>query len=95
MIEFKNNLIKVRCLECKEEHFIEMKYIETNKTQRSFGFEYEYTYIGELKCSDCNEPMKLLTTIFEYPKGVLNYHETNNESCLVIDYITNDSFNVL
>jgi len=39
--------------------------------------------------------MRLLTTIFEFPKGFLIYHETNNESCLVMDDITNDSLNVL
>jgi hypothetical protein len=94
MIEFKNPLIRVRCLECKEEHFIEMKYVCTHKEQRSLGFEYEHTYGGELKCSHCYQEMKLLTTIFEYPKGFLNYHETNNESCLVMDDIINDSFNI-
>ncbi len=95
MIEFKNPLVRVRCLECKEEHFIEMKHEGTEKKQRSISFEYEYTYRGELKCSHCGEDMKLLTTIFEYPKGDLNYHETNNESCLVMDEICDDSFNVL
>jgi len=36
--------------------------------------------------------MKILTTIFEYPKGILNYHETNNKSCLLMDDITDESF---
>lgn len=39
--------------------------------------------------------MRVLTTIFEFPEGVLNYHETNNKSCLVMDGITEDSLNVL
>jgi len=93
MVEFKNPLVRVRCLECRKEHFIEMKHIGTEKKQRSISFEYEHTYRGELKCSHCGEEMKLLT--FEYPKGFLNYHETNNESCLVMDDITDDSLNVL
>jgi len=46
MIEFKNPLVRVRCLECREEHFIEMKYIGTDKEQRSIGFEYEHIYRG-------------------------------------------------
>lgn len=95
MINFKNNLIKVRCLECKKEHLIEMKCIGTYKDQRSIGFEYEYTYSGELKCSYCCENMKLLTTIFEYPKGILNYYETNTESCLVMNEITEEILNIL
>lgn len=95
MIEFKNPLIRVRCLECKEQNFIEMKLIGTEKEQRSLGFEYEHIYRGELKCSHCSEEMRLLTTIFEYPKGFLNYQETNNKSCLVMDDITKDSFNVV
>ena len=57
MIKF-NNKIRVRCLECKEEHFIEMKYIVTDKEQRSIGFEYEHIHKGKLKCS-CGEDMKL------------------------------------
>jgi hypothetical protein len=95
MVEFKNPLIRVRCLECKEEHFIDMKHIGNDKEQRSISFEYQYIYRGELKCSHCGEVMRLLTTIFEYPKGILNYHKTNNESCLVMDDITDDSLNVL
>ena len=95
MIEFKNPLVRVRCLECREEHLIEIKHIGTDKEQRIIGFEYEHIYKGELKCSNCEEDMRLSTTIFEFPKGFLNYHETNNESCLVMDDITDDSLNVL
>jgi hypothetical protein len=95
MVEFKNPLVRVRCLECKEENFIELKYIGTDKQQRSIGTEYEHQFRGELECSHCGEEMRLLTTIFEFPKGNLNYHETNNESCLVMDDITDDSLNVL
>lgn len=72
-----------------------MKYIGTDEEQRSVSFEYEHTYRGELKCSHCGEDMRLLKTIFEYPKGFLNYHETNNESCLIMCSITDDSLNVL
>ena len=95
MIEFKNPLARVRCLECREEHFIEMKHIGTDKEQRSIGFEYEHIYRGELKCSHCGEDMRLLTTILEFPKGFLTHHETDNKSCLVMDDITDDSLNIL
>ncbi len=90
MMKFKNPFVRVRCLECREQHFIEIKHIGTEKQQRSISLEYQHTYRGELKCS-CSEEMKLLITIFEYPKGILNYHETNNESCLVMDDISEDS----
>jgi len=49
MIEFKNNIIKVRCLECNEEHFIEIKHIGTSKEQKNISFEYEHIYRGGLK----------------------------------------------
>lgn len=95
MIKFKIPKLRVRCLECREEHFIEMKHIGTDKEQRSLGFEYEHTYRGELKCSHCGEDMKLLTIIFEYSKGFLNYYETSEESCLTMDELTDNSFNVI
>lgn len=91
MIELKNNKIRVRCLECKDEHFIEMKLINTDKVQRSVSFEYEYTYYGELACT-CGENMKIEIIIWEYPKGILNYHDISNESCLSMDELTEDYF---
>lgn len=94
MIEFKIPKLRVRCLECKKEHFIDMKLSNADKVHRSISFEYEYTYYGELKCS-CNENMKLETIIFEYPKGILNYYETSEESCLTMDTLTDETFNVL
>jgi len=93
MIEFKNK-IRVRCLECSEEHFIEMKLIGTEKQQRTISFEYEYIFRGELRCS-CDEEMKLLTTIYEYPKGILNYIDHGDESCITMDEITEDSINII
>ncbi len=73
MIEFKNNKIRIRCLECREEHYINREYKNTEKQQRSFGFEYEHTFLGELSCS---------------------HIDNSNESCLIMDDITNDSLNV-
>ena len=95
MIEFKNALVRIRCMECKEEHFIEMKHIGTDKEQRNMGFEYEHIFRGELKCSNCGEDMRIISTIYEYPKGIINYIETNNESCLEMDEITGDSLNII
>lgn len=93
MVEFKIPKLRVRCLECKKEHFIEMKLKKTDKVQHSISFEYEYTYYGKLKCS-CGEKMKLETMIFEYPKRILNYYENAEESCLTMDTLTDDTFNV-
>ena len=44
-MEFKDK-VRVRCLECREDHVIEMNCIETDKSQRSLGFEYEHTFRG-------------------------------------------------
>ena len=49
MIEFKNPFIRVKCLECREDNFIEIKYVGIDKKQRSIDFEYEYIHRGELK----------------------------------------------
>ena len=92
MIQLKDLLIKVKCLECGKQQLIEMKHIETEKAQRDLGFEYEHIYQGKQKCIHCEEEIKVETLIFEYPKGFLNYHETNNESCIILDDITDDSF---
>ena len=47
MIKFENSKIRVRCLECKEEHFIEMKHIGTEKEQRTLGYEYALPLIRD------------------------------------------------
>ena len=91
MIKFKNNKIRVRCLECREEHFIEMKLIGTEKEQRTISFEYEYTYRGEQVCSYCGEKMRVLSVIYEYPKGFLSYIDNGDKSCLIMDDMDENS----
>ena len=87
MIELNTNKIRVRCLECKEEHFIDIELKHTDKEQRSLGYEYEYTYVGEMECSKCNEQMILEFIIFEYPKSIVNSVDENNYGCLIMDDI--------
>ena len=36
--------------------------------------------------------MKIEIIIWEYPKGILNYHDISNESCLSMDELTEDHF---
>lgn len=91
MIELKNPLVKVKCLECGEKHSIDIKLIGTEKEQRSISFEYEHTYRGEKKCSHCDEEMSLLIEIYEYPKEFLNSLEIKNKSCNLLDKITEES----
>ena len=95
MIEFKDNKVKIKCLECQIYHFIDMIYIGTEKEQRSFGFEYEHEYCGKLKCPNCNEELQLIILLYEYPKSMINYIDINNKSCNVIDNIDNDYFNII
>lgn len=95
MIKFKQSLVRVKCLECRTEHHIDMKYINTEKDQRSIGFEYEHTYKGNLQCSNCEQKMSILTLIYEYPKGVINHIESKNEACLVMDNIVEDSLDII
>jgi hypothetical protein len=92
MFEFKSSKINVKSLESFEKYSIDMKHIETEKYQRSIGFEYVHVYMGELKDNSDNV-MKLVVTIFEFPKGIFNYIEIENDSCLVIDEISENSFN--
>lgn len=85
MIKLKNSLVRVRCLECKEEHHIDMKIISSDKFSRDIGYEYEHTYFGKLKCGKCKNKMFLNIDIFEYPKNTLNYVEISNEGCIEMD----------
>ncbi len=95
MVEFKNDKIRVRCLECMEYSIIQMKYTGTEKQQRSLSFEYEHTFRGGLKCSHCGQEIGLLTFIYEYPKGAINYIDNYNNSCLVIDNIDENNLTLI
>jgi hypothetical protein len=90
MIKINKDKIRVRCLECKEEHFIPLNHISTDKEQRSLGYEYEHTYQGDLNCSNCTDDIKISLLIYEYPKGWINYVDTVNEGCLVMGDIEYD-----
>jgi len=85
MIELNTNKVRVRCLECREEHFIEIELKGTEKEQRSMGYEYEHTYKGKMRCTNCGEKMKLEIIIFEYPKDWVNYVDESNKGCLIMD----------
>jgi hypothetical protein len=79
-----NELVKVRCLECKFPSDIKINRIGNERIQRSLGFEYEHYYNGSLKCN-CGELMRLSIIIWEYPKNEISHHEIREESCLIVD----------
>lgn len=95
MVEFKNDIIKVRCLECRESQSIKVNHVGTEKEQRTMGFEYEHEFTGEINCDKCGENLKLLITVYEYPKGIVNYIDIADENCVVTDEINNESFYVI
>ena len=39
--------------------------------------------------------MRLLITLYEFPKGIFNYIDINKKSCLLMDDITEDKFNII
>jgi hypothetical protein len=81
-----NNPIRVRCFDCLSENFIEMHHVDTIMEGRTLGVEYEHTYEGAQDCSACGlNGMKLLSMIYEYPKGHLSYIDTSEEFCLLMD----------
>jgi hypothetical protein len=92
MIKFKNNDIRVRCIECKESQNITLLLISEEKEKRSIGTEYEYIYRGESNCTHCNEKLRILSTIFEYPIGQFNYVDNVEQGCLIMDKIEESSF---
>ena len=94
MVNLKHNLVRVRCLECSTTHSILMQLIGSEKEQRSLSFEYEHIFRGELTCEHCNTAMRLLTTVYEYPKGIINYIEQTNQACLILDAITEESLTI-
>jgi hypothetical protein len=95
MVEFKEDKVRVRCLECDDWFDITLKHFKTYKEQRSVSFEYEHIFRGELKCPVCEEIMKINITVFEYPKGIINCVNCEGVSCLILDDINENSFKIV
>jgi hypothetical protein len=84
MLEFKN-ISRVRCLECKDENFINLIKVGVEKLMRTKGFEYEHIFRGESNCGNCGDNMKILYSLYEYPKDIQNYLDIKEEGCLSMD----------
>lgn len=83
MIKLSSNKVRVRCLECQTENYITLDSFNTDREARSVSYEYEYTCTGDCNCVNCREKLIIELIVFEYPKGFINYSETNEEGCLV------------
>jgi len=91
MLVLSNNLIRVRCIECQRNNYINLVFKSVEKVQRSISYEYEYLYNGTKDCI-CGETLKLSLIVFEYPKGIYNYSESNVQSCLLMEDIVDSNF---
>lgn len=92
MISLKNNNIRVRCIECKESQYITLALIGKEHEKRSIGTEFEYIHRGESNCSHCNEKLRILSTVYEYPEGHLNYVDNVDQGCIIMEDIDETSF---
>ena len=88
MIKLKNNKIKVKCLECKKYHEIEIKHISTEKEQRNISYEYEHIYDGYIKCDKCGDKIGIILEIYEYPKTFVNSIYPTNKGCTIVSDIS-------
>lgn len=85
MIYINQNKIRVSCYGCRNVQFIPIEHKNTFKVQRTMGFEYEHEFKGNLVCPDCGEKLALEILCFEYPDGILNYVDIENEGCVELD----------
>jgi len=87
MVKIENIIVNVICLECKSKYSLPILEPVTEKEQRSLGYEYEHTWNSNIKCDKCGDEIKIEVIAYEYPKGFLNYEETNGEGCIITDKI--------
>jgi len=83
MIRIKNSEIKVKCMGCKETHYIKTKLRSTEREQRNIDYEYFHQYHGE-KCCKCGEKLLVEVDVYEYPQGFLGYNEDRGENCVIL-----------
>lgn len=86
MINIVNNCC-VRCEECNHKIFInlsDLNYDEMCEIRR-MGEETEHKYYGEIYCNKCESPIAINISVFEYPMGAINYHESTCEGGCFIE----------
>ena len=84
MIKIKDSGLMVACHSCQVRNHIDMILKTTYSEPKTLGVEYEHTNHGQLICPYCGTKMKLETIVYEYPIGILNYSETNDENCTLL-----------
>jgi restriction system protein len=80
--------IKVKCKKCHKLQEIspdDFEEPETNSDERNMGYETQYIWEFEFQCDKCKNELKITIEGYEYPVGILNYQEFNNEGCIIID----------
>ena len=86
MVELIDDNIRVRCMECKTEHFLKLELKSTIKEARTMGYEYQHEFYNDpINCNKCNEEFKLNFLVYEYPKGFTTYIDIGNEGCLEME----------
>lgn len=86
-LTFKN--FRIQCLKCgkirqvSKEDFVE----ETDSEERSMGLEIHYNWIFDSDCeySNCAHPIRVELDAWEYPLGIVNYHEKRIDGAFFIE----------
>lgn len=94
MLVLKNENVRVRCVECKESQYIKFEYIGKETERRTIDVERQYIYRGENNCTHCENKMRILAMLYEFPTGIINYIDTSDEGCLIMEDLTEDSIEI-
>lgn len=87
MIKITNDF-SVKCKKCGTENGIDINDFEPAETysdERNMGYEIEYIWHYEFACSKCSNDIEVIPRAFEYPEGILNYHDIECNGAVIVD----------
>ncbi len=87
MIKITNEF-SVECKKCGTENTIDIADFEppeTTSDERNMGYEIEYLWHCEFSCSKCSNDIEVVPRAYEYPMGILNYHDVECTGAIIID----------
>ena len=88
---YKNNIdystLVLRCFNCNTRCLFSDAYVDwemVESQERAMGVEIMYSGDFSGYCPKCSEHLGVQFLYWTYPEGVLNYHESKGENCLVV-----------
>lgn len=77
--------IIIKCNRCGEIVEIDMDFDCVSVEERSMGDESEYEGMLEDVCPCCANEIEIRCSVWEYPLGVVNYHDEKIEGADILD----------